>query len=216
MKVINFVGNVDKRILVLPLVRGLAFLGETLIITDDTSYRRMIDNDSMVSGIKVLVTQEFTQTMVDDYDDGVSYNNIVFDTTSFIYENADKLIVCRNKDRRLIPGSVIDIIDKTDIEGEPEVESLEVVLTAAVPKKKRFGKKKTNTQQYLDRHEESKDKAILCPLKPGHYQWLCLCEELNNITLIGDAELIKLIAKLVSDLFEVGKGGLDGLLSRQQ
>lgn len=215
MKVINFIGNVDKRILVLPLARSLTFLGETLLITDDTSYKRMLNEDNIISGIKVLITEDFSQNMIEEYDDGVTYNNIIFDTTSFIYEKADKKVICRHKDRRLVPGSILEELDKVDIEGEPEVESEEIVLTAQIPKKK-FGKAKAKSIAYLDRYEESKKKAKLCALKPSHYYWLCLCEEAQDLSVIQDKDLIDFIIKEFVDVFGMSLKDFTGLLTREK
>lgn len=215
MKVINFIGNVDKRILVLPLARSLTFLGETLLITDDTAYKRMINADNIISGIKVLITEEFSQNMIEEYDDGVTYSNIIFDTTSFIYEKADKKVICRHKDRRLVPGSILEELDKVDIEGEPEVESEEIVLTAQIPKKK-FGKAKAKSITYLDRYEESKKKAKLCALKPSHYYWLCLCEEAQDLSVIQDKDLLDFIVKEFIDVFGMSLKDFTGLLAREK
>lgn len=215
MKVINFIGNVDKRILVLPLARSLTFLGETLLITDDTAYKRMLNEDSIISGIKVLITEEFSQNMIEEYDDGVTYSNIIFDTTSFIYEKADKKVICRHKDRRLVPGSILEELDKVDIEGEPEVESEEIVLTAQIPKKK-FGKAKAKSIAYLDRYEESKKKAKLCALKPSHYYWLCLCEEAQDLSVIQDKDLLDFIVKEFIDVFGMSLKDFTGLLVREK
>lgn len=215
MKVINFIGNVDKRILVLPLARSLTFLGETLLITDDTAYKRMVNEDNIISGIKVLITEDFSQNMIEEYDDGVTYNNIIFDTTSFIYEKADKKVICRHKDRRLVPGSVLEELDKVDIEGEPEVESEEIVLTAQIPKKK-FGKAKAKSIAYLDRYEESKKKAKLCVLKPSHYYWLCLCEEAQDLSVIQNKDLLDFIIKEFIDVFGMSLKDFTGLLTREK
>lgn len=215
MKVINFIGNVDKRILVLPLARSLTFLGETLLITDDSSYKRMVNEDNIISGIKVLITEEFSQNMIEEYDDGVTYSNIIFDTTSFIYEKADKKVICRHKDRRLVPGSILEELDKVDIEGEPEVESEEIVLTAQIPKKK-FGKAKAKSIAYLDRYEESKKKAKLCALKPSHYYWLCLCEEAQDLSVIQDKDLLDFLVKEFIDVFGMSLKDFTGLLTREK
>lgn len=82
MKVISFVGNVDKRILVLPVARGLSFLGETLIVTDDPNYLRATKNN-IIAGIKVLFSCNIDDKLVDNYDDGVDYQNIIYDTREF-------------------------------------------------------------------------------------------------------------------------------------
>lgn len=213
MKVINFMGNVDKRILVLPLARSLTFLGETLLITDDKSYMRMVNEDGVISGLKIVYTEEFNQDMIDTFDDGVNYNNVILDTTSFIYDKADKKVICRHKDRRLVPGSILEELDKIDIEGEPLIESDEIVITASIPKKK-FGKKKASSIAYLDRYEESKTKAKLCALKPSHYYWLCICEETQDLSIIQDKSLIDFLTNEFMQVFGMNAKSFSGLLTR--
>lgn len=213
MKVINFIGDVDKRILTLPTARGLTFLGETLVVTDDSNYKRLADKDNIISGIKILYAENIENSLIEDYDDGVVYQNIVVDSTSFIYEKADKKIICRHKDRSLIPKNILDSIDELDIEGELIVETDEVVLTAFVPKKKGFGKK-VSTVDFLDRHEESKLKAKLITLKALHYQWLYMCEETRDICPLQDAEVINYLDSKLHDTFNMQDKGFSALLMR--
>lgn len=213
MKSINFVGNIDKKILTLPLARGLSWMGETLIITDDTSYKRLLlENENTVNGIKIICIPEdqISIDYVEDYDDGVEYSNVVFDTTKRIVEGNNRLIVCRGKNRQLIPHEVSIVVDEVDIDGEYETASVEVVITAEYKKQEL---KKLGT---LDRGEESKDKAKLLELKPVHYKWLSLAQETKEIGVLKDSQTISFIAETVGECFGKSEKDMTDILSRAE
>ena len=195
MRTLVFTGNVDKRILVLPLLRGLSSLGETLLVTDDPNYLRGTDKNQIMGSIKVKLITHYDSNFVLKYDDGVDYINVVWDVREFIPEKYDKLVVCRHKDRTLCTDKILDKTDEIDKNGDIVTESTEVVITHFVDKKEL---KKTH---YTDRgeHTDILGKAELLELKLADYKWLSMCEETAEIFALKNAAVSGLLAKLTCE-----------------
>lgn len=210
MKVISFVGNVDKRILVLPVAKGLSFLGETLIVTDDPNYLRGTQKN-LIGSIKVLFETNITDSLVDKYDDGTDYQNIIYDTREFIPAQKDTLIVCRHKDRTLMVDKITEVVDDIDKNGDVVTESNEIVITYFVDKKEL---KKTH---YTERgeHTEVLGKADILELKPSDMRWLWICEETASIPTIKNTALIGEMAKILCSKLNMTEKECAALLSRE-
>jgi hypothetical protein len=161
---------------VLPLANAMSVLGDTLLVTDDTSYRYLTTKEGKIGGVQVLIknSDELKTDAHIEYDDGVDYQNIIYDTVDKIDKNANKIIIVRNKDRSLIPPLVTEVSDDV-YEGEPETPTKEVVLTAF------YNKLEQRKLHYCDRGEDMTDKAVLIELKLVHYRWLQLIAETKEI-----------------------------------
>lgn len=210
MKVISFVGNVDKRILVLPVARGLSFLGETLIVTDDPNYLRATKNN-IIAGIKVLFSCNIDDKLVDNYDDGVDYQNIIYDTREFIPATKDSLIVCRHKDRTLMVDKIKEVTDDIDKNGDVVTESNEIVITYYVDKKE------LKKAHYTERgeHTDILGKADILELKPLDMRWLWLCEETASIPGMKNSSIIGEMAKILCKKLNMSEKECAALLSRE-
>lgn len=197
MLVVNFCGLADKKILVLPLANAMSVLGDTLLVTDDTSYKYYMNEDGKIGNVQVLVknSEDLKTDAHIEYDDGIDYKNIIYDTIYKIDKKADKIIVVRNKDRRWIPPIVSEVSDEV-YDGEVETPTREVVITAAYTK---MELKKTH---FCDRGEDMMDKALLVELKLTHYRWLQLIAETKNIEPLKDKATLSAIANLVSDVMK--------------
>lgn len=207
MTVFNFCGLADKKILVLPLANALSVLGDTLIVTDDTSYRYLVTEENKIGDVHVLI-KPIDEIDIDThvkYDDGIDYQNIIYDTVDKIDVQADKIIIVRNKDRSFIPKIITDISDELD-EGVPEVETKEVVLTAF------YNKLEQRKLHYCDRGEDMADKAVLIELKLVHYRWLQLIAETKEIVQLSDKATLSTIASLVSDVLQLQNKDIESLM----
>lgn len=195
MRTLVFTGNVDKRILVLPLLRGLSSLGETLLVTDDPNYLRGTTKNEIMGSVKVKLITNYDSNFVLKYNHGVDYISVVWDVREFIPKTYDKLVVCRHKDRTLCTDKILDITDEVDKNGDVVTESTEVVITHFVDKKEL---KKTH---YTDRgeHTDILGKAEILEMKPTDYKWLCMCEETAEIFAMKNTAVTGLVAKLTCE-----------------
>lgn len=211
MTIFNFCGMVDKKYLVLPLANAMSVYGDTLIVTDDNSYRYYTTSEGKIGPIQVLIlsTDEINTKSHEEYDDGIDYQNIIYDTVDKIDKEADKIIIVRNKDRSLIPPLVTEVSDALD-EGVPETETCEVVLTAY------YNKLEAKRLNYCDRGEDMSDKAVLIELKLTHFRWLQLVAETKEIVSLGDKVLLGVLSNLLSDILKLHNKDIETLLTQQK
>lgn len=206
MATIGFVGKVDKKLLTLPLANILSQLGDTLIVTDDTSYQWFMDSKGFIGGFRVHITKSSEISFMEkkDMDDGIDYQHYIYDTMEAVNFELDRVIVVRGKDRSLVPSNITDTTDEVEYE-EALVPSREVVITAYHSKleERRLG--------YLKRGEYLKDKALLVQVKPEQYKWLWGCMETKEVLAQKDKTVIKAVVNLVKDLFKENEKNLEKL-----
>lgn len=209
MKSIGFIGNVDKRIVTLNVARGLQFLGETLIITDDPNYLRGTVN-GVIGNVKVLLVTEWKDDIFEKYDDGTEYVNVIYDSREFIPKGVDKTLVFRGKDRKFLPESILNYTDDIDKNGDVVNETTEIVITYFMDKKEL---KKTH---YTDRGEHSDilGKAELIELKPLDFKWLMLCEETGNINVMKNTALYGVLSKLTHEVVDMSEKEWSAVMTR--
>lgn len=207
MTIFNFCGLADKKFLVFPLANAMSILGDTLIVTDDNSYRYYTTSEGKVSNVQVLIldSKEINTASHESYDDGVDYQYIIYDTVDKIDKKADKIIIVRNKDRSIVPPLVLETSDEI-YEGAPETETKEVVLTAF------YNKLELRKVHYCDRGEDMSDKASLIQLKLVHFRWLQLVAETKEIVKLADKTTLSVIVSLVSDVFKLQGKDLETLM----
>lgn len=209
MRVISLVGNVDKRILTLNMARGLSFLGETLVITDDPNYLRGTDKN-IIGAVKVLFSIDITDNTFRKINDGVDYINVIYDTREFIPSQYDKLIACRGKDRTLLADRIKNHTDDIDKNGDIVNPSTEVVITYF------FDKKELKKAHYTERgeHEDVLGKADIIELKPSDMKWLMFCEETADISVLKNPALISEIAKITCEAVGMSQKEWEAVLNR--
>lgn len=202
---------VDKKYLVLPLANAMSVYGDTLIVTDDNSYRYYTTKEGKIGPIQVLIlsTDEINTKSHVDYDDGVDYQNIIYDTVDKIDKEADKIIIVRNKDRSLVPPLVTEVSDELD-EGVAVIPTCEIVLTAY------YNKLEVKRLHYCDRGEDMADKAALIELKLTHFRWLQLVAETKEIVSLGDKAVLGVLSNLLSDVLKLHNKDIETLLVQQK
>lgn len=203
MVVVNFVGNLDKKILTFPIANAYSVMGTTLIVTDDDSYSWYLTEEKKIGDVRVLIKPENEITFSEerDYDDGTEYQYVIYDTKFKTTFDKNQTIVVRNKDRSMIPIEIRDITDEADING-PITPSFEVVLTAM------HNKIEEKKKGYLKRGNELKDKAMLIQLKPEHFKWLQECSETKEILALKDKKALDTIVSLVDGIDKISAKNL--------
>ena len=200
MALISIVGNVDKRIVAIPLARGLSIDGKTAIITDDSSYKRLYSEDTNVGtidGIDIVIDYEINENSIDVLKEThEAYKHYVFVSNSYINKNSDLTILCRGRDRGMLSDSVAKEIGETDNKGKKLLESKEVIIANGKIDKKEM----TNTIQMLDKY----------------YRYLGNVEETKTLDTPNDSVLAKKIAGLVGDIAGINGSVLEKLINRSK
>lgn len=198
MVTVNIVGNLDKKVLVFPIANAFSVMGNTLIVTDDTSYEWYLTAKRRIGDVKVLIKRPEEINFKEDkeYDDGDEYQYMIFDTRDKANFEVNQTVICRNKNRELIPEEIREVTDEVEYQ-KAVTPSVEVVLTAF------HNKIEEKKKGYLRRGNELPDKAQLIQLKPEHYKWLCECAETKEILSPKDKKLVDTVVALVADLTKV-------------
>ena len=200
MAIISIVGNVDKRIIAIPLARGLSIDGKTAIITDDTSYKRLYkDNRDIgsISGVDIVIDYDINENSIEKlHETYEAYKHYVFVSNTFLHKESNATILCRGRDRSLLADDVAQKLGEIDEEDKPVIKSSEIVLTVG-----RVDKKETvNTLQIIDKY----------------YRYLGELEETKTLDAPNDKVLAKKIASLVGNEAGIPADTLEKLINRKQ
>lgn len=151
MSVFSITGKVDKRILVLPLLRVCSIDGATLLYTDDGYYRnlyREYGNEGSISGVDILIANELTPEIVIGNDE---YKNIVIVSADPLdSKGADIEINCRVNDRSFVPNK----------KNKDKVDSEIIFSSIPLKKEKNVLVLKPEYYRYLVETEEKKELFI--------------------------------------------------------
>jgi len=175
MAIISVVGNLDKRIIAIPLARGLMIDGKTAIITDDTSYKRLYKgsgNLGNISGLDIVIDYDLNEKSVEKLAETYeSYKHYVYVSDSFIHPESNVTILCRGKDRSLISDDVAQKLGEYDAEDNLTVNSKEIILTTG----------------RIDKKEMSNSLQMVAK----YYLYLATIEETKTLDAPNDVVLAK-------------------------
>ncbi len=187
MSVFSIAGKVDKRILVLPLLRVCSIDGATLLYTDDGCYRNLYQeygNRGSISGVDILMANELTPETVIDSD---AYKNIVIVSADPIDgKGVDIEINCRVNDCSFITNKKKR--DKADSE----------IIFSSMPlkKEKNVLVLKPEYYRYLVETEEKKELFINKDKQLG----VLLSNFVSKAFNMSAAQFIKLLTR---DKYEI-------------
>lgn len=187
MSVFYIEGKVDKRILVLPLIRVCSIDGPTILISDDGSYKNLYHeqgNKGTISGVDISIGNTLS-----DATEGIDkdeYRHIVYVTSdqNKFNEDIDLVISCKCYDR--------SIFKKTVFEEEIYENKMDVVFSM-IP---------------------VKNVTNLVLLKPSYYKYLIETEEKKELLINKDKQLCMLMTSLFSKQFNMKSTQFFRLLTR--
>ena len=132
MRQIELIGPVDKRAIAYPLFKICDTLGKTLVVTDDSNFRRFADNYEMeftLGRSDFVVTSDINQSIISDLGGKLStYDFVIFISTCTMIESNDCTVYCHGQGSLLCDEKVIDKLE--------EAEFSEVIISGNKPKNK--------------------------------------------------------------------------------
>lgn len=189
MATFSVVGKVDKRILVLPLMRVCSIDGPTLVVSDDGNFKNLYHDDGnkgSISDVDILVNNSMEEWNLNINTE--NYKHIIYASSDSIkFENSINLkVLCRCYDRSFIKPKNRFIEEKED--------EVEVIFSSTYVKK---------------------SENILI-LKPEYYKYLVSVEEMKELPIIKDVAISRLLTSLVSEFFNMSKPQFMKLLTRKK
>lgn len=135
----SIVGNIDKRIIALPLARALSIVGKTAIVTNETEYRRVsIECEDTLScgDVNIVITQDLEGFDIKDLEEQTSnsYTHIIYVSNSYIDKESKVVCLCREPERTFLPTGLMEQIKILSDQYEDKLK--EIVLSANSTKDK--------------------------------------------------------------------------------
>lgn len=135
----SIVGNIDKRIIALPLARALSIVGKTAIVTNETEYRRVsIECEDTLScgDIDIVITQDLEGFDIGTLEEQTSnsYMHIIYVSNSYIDKESKVVCLCREPERTFLPTGLMEHIKILSDQYEDKLK--EIVLSANQTKDK--------------------------------------------------------------------------------
>lgn len=178
MNIVSVVGNVDKRIVALPLARALAIVGKTAVITNETEYRRLsVENKDIIKcgQIEIMITQELQENSIERIEKETfeTYSNIVYISNTYIHPESKAICLCRGIEKSFLPNELSEQIKK-ETEQYPE-KVKELVISANSTKDK-------NDTRYV--------------VGLNEFKWICNVEETKDLVPFNSKVLNSFIASV--------------------
>ena len=200
MRILSIVGNVDKRIIALPLVRAFRLVGKTVLITDNTEYIRLLDSGESFGdsyGIGIYRKEKLDGSEIDYVDAEISeeIKNIVYVSNTYIHPKSDHVVVVSGIDKSFFGDAV-----QKAINSEEYKDKLTEVMLAVDKNKKGL--------KTID------DGRII--LSPSDFEWLWKCEEVKELMPYTGKSLSKILGQIGAKALGIEEGTAEKLLSRDK
>jgi hypothetical protein len=187
MAMISILGKVDKRILVLPLMRVCSMDGPTVVYSDDGNFKNLFHeegNEGCVSGVDIFVTNEIPDSELIQ----MEYKHLIYVYSDPIELDSkmDVSIVCRCFDRSFL--------------GLPKAKLSETsnhvdVIFSSIPLK--------NVKNVI-------------VLRPEYYRYLVETEEKKELLINKDKTICRLMTLILSNVFSMSELQFSRLLVRNK
>jgi hypothetical protein len=190
MKKICLIGPVDKRAIAYPLLKCLMFLGKTLIITDDSVYRRFSETYETRFGFaqsEFIVAPVIDKDVIDHVESVSStFDYVLYITTNELPVGMDKILYCHGIEKGIATSDVLSVLENID--------HTEVYVT--------FSRVADNTALKIE-----PSKSIMA--------YVFECEDRKDFVGTTDGAYSSMLHKFFEKELDVPKATLKGLLQRK-
>lgn len=114
------VGKADKRLLAYPLMKTLALMGRSVVLTDDAAYRRLypgMGNQGMINDVEVRIVKDFPDGLPDDFlsvaEEG-GYDYALYLTEGYIPSDAKKVVALCSPSHTFLGSSLEGLVEDSD------------------------------------------------------------------------------------------------------
>lgn len=185
---ICLIGGVDKRVIAYPLLKCLGLMGKTLVIADNSVYRRFGENyetdfELGQLGFKVLPVIPKDVTELDINVD--IYDYVLYITTNEVIVS-DKVVYCHGLEKAIASPKVLNALEGMDIK--------DITLT--------MGKVEKGT--------------LAIGYSKEAMGYICSCEEHKDFVPCTGVSFSTLMVELFDDVFKMSKDNMKKLLARKE
>lgn len=229
MAKISILGLADTRAMVLCIARGFMIDGKTAIVTDDTSYKRLMARDYDYAGkevfgrledidiiVDVNLKDKVNGTSIDQYLNttlsgmGETYKNIVFVSDEVFDRTNGFTVICKgnedNFDAAIKKCKVVADAVKEEKEYQANKDKPDALKSNAIQVIEVEIKQATKSKEA--------DSNNVIRLSGTDLQWILGVEETKKLDVISNQQLINKIDGLVGEGCGMGNGRLAQLIAR--
>lgn len=114
------VGKADKRILAYPLMKTLALMGRTVVLSDDAAYRRLysgMGDRGVIDDVEIRIVKEFPDGLPGDFvnvaEDG-GYDYALYLTEGYIPPDAKRVVALCSPSHTFLGSSLEGLVEDSD------------------------------------------------------------------------------------------------------
>lgn len=195
MAVVSIVGKVDKRIVVLPLVRACSIDGRTIVYTDDSNLKNIcLGRHDFVSKENLEIRYDLSPEELnqESMEDGF-IKHIFYVYSDYKLQDADVVIVCENY-KRNTQSEIGRVCEDTEYRVEKQ-ENVREIFFSLTPLKK---------------------VPNVIVLRPEYYNYLLETEEKKELLILKDKTMNRLLADIMNEKIDMSKDHFLKLLSRKR
>jgi hypothetical protein len=190
MKKICLVGPVDKRAIAYPLLKCLMFLGRTLVVTDDSVYRRFSETYETEFGfansefsVVPVVTKE-----VEERINSISstFEYVLYITTNELPEGMDKILYCHGVEKGIATSGVLSVLENIEY-----------------------------TDVYVTFSRVTDSEALKMEPSKSIMSYVFECEERKDFVGTTDGSYAAMLHKFFEKELDVPKATIKGLMTRK-
>ena len=204
MKILSIVGNVDKRIIALPIARACQLLGKTAIVTDNNEFTRLIENGNNIGNCHgVIISYKEKLTGDDEYVDFIEFSKerpkfVIYVSNTYINYKADKIVVVHGDDRSFLGDALNKRVNeiKDSLLEDQKAKVVDISITSNTVKDKKDTK----------RFHIGSNELI----------WLWKVDEYKEIIPFSSKEFGTILGYIGSAIGEVSVNKFTDLLSHDQ
>lgn len=182
MRQIQLLGPVDKRAIAYPLFKVCDIMGKTLVVTDDSNFRRFGENferEFTVGRSDFVIVNDVSKAILEELGVRLSnYDYVIFITTNELIDSNDCLVYCHGNDNLVCSDTNLDYLDA--------IEHIDVTISIQKPKKEKG---------------EKAGAYLSVDTKSFAYVWEC--EESKMFVPCKHPELTKLSAFLFASVLSI-------------
>lgn len=192
MRQICVVGPVDKRGIVYPMFKALDQIGKTLVLTDDSNFRRFdypdFGTDFEVGRSQIVVVPEVTKELLSErVQRGSTYEFVVCVTTNTIFEEMDKIVYCHGLNKAICGPEELMVFENIE-----------------------------HDDLYITPNGVGEKKVAVLGMNKNVQQYVWGCEEAGMFLPCKDTELTKFCATYLAPVLNLQRDQVAKILARSE
>lgn len=120
MTIISFVGKADKRILAYPMMKTCGLMGNTCVVTDDVTYRRLYpgtENTGCINDVEINIEKGLDACIAKQLEQEKAENGcdyLIYLTDTFIPQTAARVVALCSRSRTFCGEEIEGVLERDE------------------------------------------------------------------------------------------------------